>query len=99
MNCPCPFTYVLKWSDERTWEGDGFPKEHDSLWVPKGRPLLVDIDHPPVLKEVVVEGGLILKITQKMNAQKILEHLMLIGFSQWVDIFKLVVKNVLSIAA
>ena len=59
MVCPCPFTYVLKYSDPRTWEGDGFPKSQDSLWVPKGRPLLVDIPNPPVLKEVVVEGGLI----------------------------------------
>ena len=57
--CPHIFRYVYKWSDEETWGGDGLPIENESVWIPKGLTLFVDIDHPPTLKEVVVEGNLI----------------------------------------
>lgn len=51
--------YVYKWSDWDTWGGDGYPELDESLWIPSGLRLLLDIDHPPKLKEVIVEGELI----------------------------------------
>ena len=65
--CPQEFEYVNKWSDIETWGGNSdtgtrgsdYPVEGDSLWIPKGTKLFVDVPNPPKLKEVVVEGELI----------------------------------------
>lgn len=52
------FLYVDKWSDEETWGGEAPPREGDTVYVEKGKTLLVDIS-PPVLYTVIVEGKII----------------------------------------
>ena len=53
------FHYVNLWSSENTWGGEFAPVEGDSVYVPKGLNLLVDVDSTPVLNAVLVEGSLI----------------------------------------
>jgi len=47
------------WSDTETWGGDVPPLEGESVSIPKGQHLLVDIDTSPKLKAIIVEGSLI----------------------------------------
>lgn len=47
------------WSDTETWGGDVPPLEGESISIPAGQHLLVDIDATPELKAVIVEGSLI----------------------------------------
>jgi hypothetical protein len=51
--------YVSRWSDTETWGGDIPPLEGESISIPKGQHLLVDIDSTPVLNAIIVEGSLI----------------------------------------
>lgn len=54
------FRYVSLWSASSTW-GDLFaPVENESVVVPKGLHLLVDIDTSPKLQLVMVDGGSII---------------------------------------
>jgi hypothetical protein len=53
------FTYVSAWSEPSTWGGDFAPIEGDSIHIPTGMNLLIDVDETPVLKAVIVEGSLI----------------------------------------
>jgi len=53
------FRYVSAWSDDTTWGGDFAPMEGESIFVPTGLNLLVDIDESPLLKAVIVEGSMI----------------------------------------
>jgi hypothetical protein len=54
------YTYVFKWSEEAdTWSGEGQPMEDETIVIPKGFNLLVDVDKTPVLKAVFVFGSLI----------------------------------------
>jgi hypothetical protein len=53
------FQYVNVWSADTTWGGDFAPMDGDSLYIPKGLNLLVDVDRSPVLKSVLVEGSLL----------------------------------------
>jgi len=53
------FRYVSAWSDDTTWGGDFAPMEGESIWVPTGLNLLVDIDASPLLNAVIVEGSII----------------------------------------
>lgn len=57
--CGVKFTYGYRWSNDATWGEDGQPEEFESVWVPKGLVLIVDVPNPPPLKEVIVEGGLV----------------------------------------
>lgn len=43
------FRYVNYWSDESTWGGDFLPMEGESVWIPEGLHLIVDIDSTPIL--------------------------------------------------
>lgn len=43
------FTYVLKWSDVRTWGTDLPPVDGDLIYVPQGQVLLIDVDTPQVV--------------------------------------------------
>lgn len=52
------FKYVSLWSDETTWGGDFAPIEGDSVHIPAGLNLLVDIDSTPELNAILVEGSL-----------------------------------------
>ena len=41
------FIYVNMWSADTTWGGEFAPMEGESVWVPKGLNLYVDIDSTP----------------------------------------------------
>jgi uncharacterized protein Veg len=53
------FRYVNLWSADTTWGGEFAPMEMESIHIPKGLNLLVDIDSTPNLNAVLVEGSLI----------------------------------------
>ena len=53
------FRYANYWSDEDTWGGEFAPLEGESVYVPTGLNLLVDVDETPVLNFVFVEGSII----------------------------------------
>jgi len=53
------FGYVMAWSSDITWGGEFAPIEGDSVYVPAGLNLLVDVDSTPHLKAVIVEGSII----------------------------------------
>ena len=53
------FRYVSRWSDPETWGGDAPPLEGESISIPKGRHLLIDVDSTPKLNALIVEGSLI----------------------------------------
>ena len=41
------FTYANMWSGSKTWGGEFAPLEGESVHIPKGLNLLVDVDHVP----------------------------------------------------
>lgn len=45
------------WSEDSTWGGQFAPVDGESVAVPKGLNLLVDIDSSPILNMVLVNGG------------------------------------------
>ena len=47
------------WSSDVTWGGEFAPLEGESVYVPSGLNLLVDVDSTPVLNAVLVEGSII----------------------------------------
>lgn len=53
------FLYANAWSDPNTWGGDAPPRDGDTVVVPKGQVLLVDIASSPRLYAVFVEGSMI----------------------------------------
>jgi hypothetical protein len=53
------YTYVSAWSSDTTWGGEFAPMEGESIWIPTGLNLLVDIDRTPVLNALIVEGSII----------------------------------------
>lgn len=53
------FKYVSLWSEPATWGGDIPPIEGDSISIPMGQHLLVDVDSTEQLVAVVVMGSLI----------------------------------------
>lgn len=53
------FRYVSFWSSDSTWGGEFAPMEDETIYIPPGLNLLVDIDRTPVLNLVLVEGSLI----------------------------------------
>jgi hypothetical protein len=53
------FTYVNVWSHTETWGGEFAPVDGESIYVPKGLNLLVDIKTSPILNLVIVEGEII----------------------------------------
>jgi hypothetical protein len=53
------FTYVLKWSDIRTWGTDLPPVDGDLVYVPPNQTLLVDQDTPQ-LAGIAVQNGTII---------------------------------------
>ena len=53
------FTYVNMWSQDTTWGGEFSPMEMESIWIPEGLNLYVDVDKTPVLNAIIVEGSLI----------------------------------------
>jgi hypothetical protein len=53
------FTYVSFWSDDTTWGGEFAPMEGESIWIPTGLNLLVDIDVSPEINAIICEGSLL----------------------------------------
>ena len=53
------FRYVSMWSDDTTWGGEFAPMEMESIYVPEGLNLFVDVDRTDLLNAVIVEGSLI----------------------------------------
>lgn len=51
-----PFNYIDRWSSQDTWGGESLPRAGDSVYVPKGMSLLVDVDSTPILDSIIVEG-------------------------------------------
>lgn len=51
------FRYVSLWSQPSTWGGLFAPVDGESVAVPEGLNLLVDIDESPVLNAVIIDGG------------------------------------------
>jgi len=47
------------WSDDTTWGGEFAPVDGESVYIPAGLNLFVDINSSPILNAVVVEGSLI----------------------------------------
>jgi hypothetical protein len=52
------FRYVYLFSDERTWD-DMIPLEGESVVIPLGQHLLIDVDATEHLNYILVEGSLI----------------------------------------
>lgn len=48
------------WSNEATWGGEFLPMDDDTLYIPEGLNLLMDIDSSPLLKAIIIEGSLII---------------------------------------
>lgn len=53
------FRYVSLWSSDTTWGGEFAPMYMESVYVPTGLNLLVDVDSTPELNLVMVEGSII----------------------------------------
>jgi hypothetical protein len=54
-----PFLYIDRWSAQSTWGGEAIPREGDSVYVPTGMTLLVDMSTPKLFS-VIVDGGSII---------------------------------------
>jgi parallel beta-helix repeat protein len=64
------FSYANYWSDLETWGGEYLPKEGDSIVIPKGQTLIVDIDRSPILYAVLVEGALVFQPDADSNHER-----------------------------
>ena len=53
------YRYASAWSSDTTWGGEFAPLEMESVYVPTGLNLLVDVDSTPELNLIMVEGSLI----------------------------------------
>ena len=53
------FTYANFWSDPDTWGGEYAPQDGESVLIPKGQMLIVDIDVSPLLNAIIVQGSLV----------------------------------------
>jgi hypothetical protein len=62
VNNQIRFLYVDLWSQSTTWGGASPPREGDSVYIPRGQNVLVDVS-TPILNAVIVEGALIFKDT------------------------------------
>ena len=53
------YIYANYWTDIDTWSGEFMPADGDSVAIPAGQTLIVDIDRSPKLKAVIVQGAMI----------------------------------------
>ena len=67
------FRYVSYWSDDTTWGGEFAPMEMESIYVPEGLNLYVDVDATPVLNLIMVEGSLIFAPDPDPNHERYLD--------------------------
>lgn len=70
------FTYANYWSNDATWGGEFSPMDGESIHIPKGLNLLVDIDESPEINALIVEGSLIFAphATDKTHHRKFHAH-------------------------
>lgn len=52
------YSYIDRWSDPKTWGGESPPREGDSVYIPFGQNVLLDVS-TPILYSVIIEGTLI----------------------------------------
>jgi hypothetical protein len=52
------FRYANFWTDDTTWGGEFAPMDGETVYIPEGLNLVVDIDKSPKLNLVLVEGSL-----------------------------------------
>lgn len=64
------FLYVNLWSADTTWGGEFAPMHMESVYIPKGLNLLVDVDSTPELNAIVVEGALIFVPSSDPNHER-----------------------------
>jgi hypothetical protein len=64
------FYYIQKWSDDTTWGGEFAPMDGETVFVPEGMSLLVDVDKTAKLNAVLIEGSLIFEPHPKEDYQK-----------------------------
>jgi len=55
------YIYANAWSSTTTWGGEFPPLEGESIYVPKGLNLLMDVDSTPLLMAIIVEGSLLIQ--------------------------------------
>jgi hypothetical protein len=53
------YRYASAWSSDTTWGGEFAPLEMETIYIPTGLNLLVDVDSTPELNLIMVEGSLI----------------------------------------
>jgi len=51
--------YVSYWSDDTTWGGEFAPMDGESIWIPEGLNLLIDIDQSPIINAIICEGSIL----------------------------------------
>jgi hypothetical protein len=59
------FKYVSVWSDLTTWGNEFAPMHMESIYVPRGLNLYMDIDKSPKLNAIIIEGGFIIEPNYK----------------------------------
>ena len=58
------------WSDDTTWGGEFAPMYMESVYVPPGLNLYVDVDRTPELNLIMVEGSLIFAPEANANHER-----------------------------
>ena len=53
------FTYANDWSDPDTWGGEYAPQDGESIVIPQGQMLIVDIKESPMINAIIVYGSLV----------------------------------------
>ena len=53
------FTYANFWSNDKTWGGEFAPMEGETVYIPSGLNLVVDVDRTPRLNTILCEGSII----------------------------------------
>lgn len=74
------FTYANYWSAEKTWGLEFAPMDGESIHIPTGLNLVVDIDETPEINAVIVEGSLIFAPhpTNKKHHRKFNAHFIMV---------------------
>lgn len=68
------FIYIERWSESATWGGENPPGLGDSVFIPKGQNVLLDVS-PPKLKAIMIEGQLIFNDQDlELNAEYIVSN-------------------------
>jgi hypothetical protein len=64
------FIYANYWSADTTWGGEFSPMDGESVYIPPGLNLLVDVDRTANLRAVIVEGQLIFAPSSNPNHER-----------------------------